>query len=79
MVDLRFALTVILALVAVAIPAYVTTLFAGWELGAVVAVSVALGIGGGRWVMAQQQGGSQPSSPTRGRRQQSKGARSRDR
>lgn len=79
MVNFRLIITAVIALVSIAVPAYGTALLFGPELAAIVAVCIALGIGGGRWVAASQSDGSTGGNPNRGRRRQSKGAQGRDR
>lgn len=78
MVEVKLIITAIIALVAIAVPAYLTAMFLSPAIGAIVAVCITLGIAGGRYVAAQQAGGN-GGSANRGRARQSKGARGRDR
>lgn len=80
MVDLRFVLTAVLSLVAIAVPAYAVAALLNPFLGVIVAISMALGIGGGRWLATKfGGGGGQQRSTGRTQGRQSKGARGGDR
>lgn len=78
MVNYRLAISAVIAIAAIAIPAYGATVFFGWAIGAIVAIGIAIGIGGGRYLAAQRSGAS-TGSANRGRARRSKGASGRER
>jgi len=74
----RLLLSALLTATVIVVPAVVVTLFLGWQLGTVIAIFMALGVLGGRWVVAWRNGGTSTtgsSGSPRARTRQSKGAR----
>lgn len=75
---LRLLAGVVVLAVVIGVPTYLGTIFLGLVPGIIIAGSLAIGIGGGRYAMAKRQGASSGGSQPRAQRQ-SKGARQRDR